>query len=500
MLLVVGKHEVHFEAVHGALLKPQPATGAFAPAVPPAPKIITEEYSAGVSGRADEVQQAAAAIERGQAVEVHGPDGSGKSSFLRYLLHNYDPHEFPDGPVYRRASGWSAADIVRWLFGHFFATQSGYVPTDAQQHRALQDKRALILLDDVDMTPDELDFLINVARHCVLVIAARRPLLVGDRCSVALGGLPLGEAVQVLEQHLGDRELDTGDWSAAQQISTVLEFSPLRIVQIAALMREDGISPAQMAVKLSSLNDFEQYMLGSLRRLSTSHLQILGVLATLGNTSITVAQLYAITKLPDAREVLIHLWRLGLGEDGVAQAIVRYRELLTDLSRRGLVEEIKNRYRLSCDLVEPIKESVSPEWPLKLILYFRALGDKHRNAPEELLENCEELLWVVQYVVEVQQWADALAVARHVEASLALSGRWDAWGRVLEWAKLAAQKLGEPRAEAWVLHEEGVRAFCLEDFPAANDLLTSALRMREAQGDSAGIYATRHNLDVLSAL
>lgn len=499
-LLVVGNYQVHFEPVHGALLKPHSAKSRVIPALLPPPEIIDADLSAGVAGRAKEIEEATTAIELGEAVEVHGPDGSGKSALLNFLRHEYNTEQFSDGSVYRWARDWSAADIVRWLFGHFFDTETGDVPTDDRQRQALHDKRALVLLDDVEMESDELEWLMKVVPHCILVIAARRPLLAGSRCSIAIGGLPLEVAVRVLERRLDDRKLDADELSAGQQICKVVECLPLRIVQVAALTREDGIPLAEMATKLSSVNDFEQLMLDSLNSLTASHLQILGVLATLGDASITVAQLYSITKLPDAREVLIHLWRRGQAEAGVAQVLLRYQELLAELGTRGLVEEVDDRYRLSCDLVEAIRESVSPEWPLKLILYFRAQAEKHRNAPDELLENCEELLWAVEYVVSVRQWADALALARRLEASLALAGRWDAWGRVLHWAGLAAQKLGEPRAEAWVHHEEGVRAFCLQSFETAKDLLTSALRMRETQGDSAGIHATKHNLDVLSAI
>jgi hypothetical protein len=87
-------------------------------------------------------------------------------------------------------------------------------------------------------------------------------------------------------------------------------------------------------------------------------------------------------------------------------------------------------------------------------------------------------------------------LGRAIDAALAWSRRFGAWGEVLAAVLAAAERLGDQAAVAWALHEMGVREVALGRVRLGRQQLRKAARIRRALGDDAGLAATRHNLAV----
>jgi hypothetical protein len=95
--------------------------------------------------------------------------------------------------------------------------------------------------------------------------------------------------------------------------------------------------------------------------------------------------------------------------------------------------------------------------------------------------------------------SEAAGVARAMQSSLALTGKWDMWAESLQ-VILSAARAGESRSdECWALHQLGTRALCLNAASEAKDLLEHALNIRNSIGDVPGAEATRHNLKLIRA-
>jgi len=168
------------------------------------------------------------------------------------------------------------------------------------------------------------------------------------------------------------------------------------------------------------------------------------------------------------------------------------------LHSRGLVDRVGDGYRVDAALSASLKPKVSPEWTIKLILYYRKLAEKHHHSPLRLLPDLDAIRKMLDCLLQCGLWADVIAIARGIEGALALTGQWDAWGQVLDAILLGARKLEDRREEAWALHQQGVRALCLDNAHTSKVQLATALRMRTSLGDTFGAEATRQNLEVVT--
>src|SRR4029453_7229487 len=113
--------------------------------------------------------------------------------------------------------------------------------TETEIRRGLQDKLALILLDDVHLGRNELEQVLDIAPRSAFVVVTRERRLCGEVRGLTLTGLPSEDAILLLGREI-ERPLDITERSAAMGLCAAMGGHPLRILQAAAMFRERGIA------------------------------------------------------------------------------------------------------------------------------------------------------------------------------------------------------------------------------------------------------------------
>jgi NB-ARC domain len=437
----------------------------------PAPVMLRPRLLRGLIDRRTELAAALSALDAGLPVEVSGPPGVGKTALLRHLAHHPRGASFVDGIVYLSARRRTSLDLLQRLFEAFYESETACKPTGTEIRRALQDKHALVLIDDVGLPQSEVEQVLDVAPHSAFVVGTRERCLWGEVRSIALTGLAAEDGALLLEREL-ERSLDAAERSAAGALCAALEGCPRRIQQAAADIRRNGV-PA---------GDWSRYGTpdGLVAELMTSidekERRVLLALSALSGVSIDARHVSGLAETPDVESAL------------------------TGLVARGLVLNIQSRYRLADGVGDRLRRIGDPSPSVhRAITYFTAWAERQRRNRENLLEAADALLRIQQHATDTRRWGEALRLGRLLESAFVVSARWGAWELVLEQCLGAARALGDRAVEAWALHEMGTRAVCLGDEGNARRLLTQSATLREALGEHAAAAISRRNLGCVPA-
>ncbi len=478
--VAIGNNILQIGSIHGGVVnirmpeqQPRPRPRATPPALRPRP-------FPNLLDREAEISAAASALQSVTPVEVYGQAGLGKTALLRHLAHHSVADAFPDGVVYLSARGQPVADLFQSLFDAFYEidvpggmASDYFKPTDAQVRQALQGKRAFILLDDLELARDEVQTILDAAPTCSFLLAASERSLWGDGSALGLRGLCAEDGIALIEREMG-RPVAEEERAAAQSLCAALDGHPLRILQAAAMTREEGIALAEVLGRVQAPAPAEALAAQLVAALSDPEQRILAALAAVGGGPLPTEHIADLAKLPQVVPVL------------------------ESLQQRGLVQAHSPRYSLTGALGETLRQAwdLTP-WAERALAHFATWAEGQRDAPDRLLEAADAILQALEWAVKAGHWREVLHLGRAMEGALALGGRWGAWARVLGWLLQAARALGDRAVEAWAFHQLGTRALCLGETTAARTSLTKALRLRDVLGDRAGAAVTRHNLGLI---
>jgi len=257
-----------------------------------------------VFGRQKEIEAAASAVESGRSVEVSGPAGLGKTMLLHCLAHHPCAAAFADGVVCLSALDKGLDDLLQALFDAFYQSDVPFKPTDVQIRQALQGVRALVLLDDADSPGNCLKALMAAAPRCVFVLAPVQPHLGFDLVPVTLRGLPLDDAMQLLEREMGGFIAEQR--SHGRALCQAVQEYPLDIIQAAHMILERRHTSAMAS---SNHDELRQRLLQSR---SPDERKVLEALAALGRQSISGELLAGMVRVLNLPNVLETLRRGGL--------------------------------------------------------------------------------------------------------------------------------------------------------------------------------------------
>jgi hypothetical protein len=423
----------------------------------------------GLLDRQSEQSNLLTALQNNMSAEVFGRTGSGKTILLEYLANQAQAnHYFPDGIIFPH--GWGnpvgVNDALQFIFDSLYESNPTVKATEGQIQRYLQDKQALIVLDDTGLDGNALKPLMMAIPHCTILVGTPSRCLIGEQVqAVELGGLPLSDAVVLVERALG-RSLTDAEKAVAEVLCTTLNGHPASILQCVA-----GVSDQRSLTTIVRQLQSDSLMRVILLSLEKQQRWIIAVLAALGGMALFAQHAAALTSLPNAGTVL------------------------DSLVERHLVEWDGVRYRLAGNLLELLQSMDLNSWRERALGYFTHWVT-HQTLPT-LLDNQAVLLHLLTWAIQTGQWQQALVLVRSLSHALMFSGQWDAWHQVLQWGLQAAQAVGDRTTEAWMLHELGTYHLSLRQIEVAQQTLTEAMQLRETLGDGIGAAASRHNLGLL---
>ncbi|HEX7974896.1 MAG TPA: LysM peptidoglycan-binding domain-containing protein, partial [Anaerolineales bacterium] len=469
--IAVGNYNLQIGSVHGGIVnigalehKPQPR---------PAPVLLLPGRFPGLLDRVEETGRAAACLPSGQPVEIYGVPGLGKTALLRSLARLPFTAAFQDGIVYLSARRQPLGDLLQALFDAFYETEAPSKQNEAQIRFALQAKRALILLDDLDLDREEIQSLFDVAPNCAFLLASDARSLWGEGLALALPGLPTEAALALIERELG-RPLDEAELPAARQLSAALQGHPLSLLQAAALARETGRPLSAPLIGNPQVAPVEKLAAQALASLSEPEKRILAAIAALEGAPLEAEHLPALSGLSDPAAVV------------------------NSLLARGLIQAHSPRYTLADNLSLVIERSWDlAAWRERVLAHYLAWVEGQPRASAAVLRQSEAVMHLAEWAARPGHWGGALRLARGLDAALSLGKRWEAWAAALRLSLQAAEALDDQAARAWALHQLGTRSLCLGERGPARDFLVRALRLRQSLGDRAGTAVTRHNLTLL---
>jgi hypothetical protein len=470
--VAIGNNILQIGAVHGGVVnvampdqKPQPRPRR-------TPVNLRPRPFPGLLNREREVSEATAAFRSATPIEFIGQAGLGKTALLRHLAHHGATTTFSDGIVFLSVRDQPIEDVLQSLHTAFYESDVPFKPTEGQIRQALQGKRALVVLDDVELPREEVGVLMDFAPSCAFLMASPQRRLWGEGQSVALRGLPPDDAMALVERTLG-RSLTSRERPVAQNLCTGLKGHPLRLIQVAAMVREEGRSLVDLSGQAQAPSPAEALRAETLAGLSGAERKLVAALAFLDGAPVHAEHLSRLAGLADAAP------------------------MLDRLLRRGLVQVHSPRYSLTGELNQFLQQTwdLTP-WGKQALAYFARWAEKQRD-PDPLLDEADAILHTMEWAAQAGRWAELLRLGRAIEGALALGRRWGAWAQVLRWIVKAAQALNDRGVAAWALHQSGTRALCLGDAATARTRLTRALRLRQALGDRAGAVVTEHNLNLL---
>jgi hypothetical protein len=437
----------------------------------PAPVMMRPRLLRGLVDRRTETEAALSALDAGLPVEVSGPPGIGKTALLRHLAHHPRTASFVDGIVYLSARQRTSIDLLQRIFEAFYEGDTICKPAHAEIRHALQDKHALILLDDVNVPQNELEEVLDCAPRSAFVVAGHDRSLWGEVRTIALTGLPAEDGAQLLEREL-ERSLDAGEQAAAAELCAALEGYPRRILQAAADIRRNNV-PADGWSRYATADGLVAELMTSI---DDRERRILLALSALSGIGIDARHVSGLAELTDVEATL------------------------TGLVERGLVLNGQARYRLADGVADRLRRTGDPvPWVHRAVTYFTAWAERQRRSRESLLDASDALLRAQQHATDTRRWGEALRVGRLLEGTLVLSARWGAWEIALDRSLAAAKALGDRAVEAWVLHQMGTRAVSLGDEGHARRLLTQSATLRQELGEHAAAAISRRNLAFVPA-
>ena len=417
--------------------------------------------------RETEGQAVRAGVGPGRVFELTGSREIGKTFVVRSALRG--GAGMPEGSIYVHAAGKPYSDLLQELHEAFHASSQPAVVGQQRIRPDLASRRALVVLDAIELGRDELRQLAEVLSGCALVLVGREPLGV-EGVSLRLGGLATPDAMALVEQELG-RPLQAGELAPAERVCVLLAGHPFELRQATAAVRARKRSFEELAQSLAGDSR------AGLARLLAGELS--------GEEAAIVSRLAVLRGASTAAE---HVCELA-GADAS--------RMLTALREARLIASDGPRHRIA-GVMHDLGVLDAGELA-RATAHFAQWARGARSRPAALLAEAPALLELLRRAADEGRDADVIALGRACDAAFAWARRWQTWGEVLDAVLVAAKRSGDDSARAWALHQAGTVAYCLGDSTYAQEALQEALRARETLGEGDPAAATRHNLEFIAA-
>ncbi|MEM7345491.1 MAG: hypothetical protein AAF485_14715, partial [Chloroflexota bacterium] len=431
---------------------------------------VPTQFRGALLDRESEQSRAGRALIAKRSVEFHGPPGAGKSMLLHRLASRVPQEDFPDGIISLSALHHTLDDLQQQLFDRFFDSDPLAKVTASELKVHLQNKAALIAIDDVNLPLDDLESLIEALPNSTFLIASTDHHPWTNWQTIPVSGLPASDALQLAESEMG-RSFRPEEQPAAQTICEILRHQPLGILQVMAFARVKQMSVVTISQRLRE-TPLNTLLLSSPS--SDDEQNVMGVLTVLNGASLMASHLADLTDIGNITAVL---------------------DSLVD---QHLIGEENGRYRLLGNLQETLNQSLDlTPWAQKTLSHYLAWVERYRERPDQILLEIGPIMQVLQRAIQNERWTQVIRLTRPVENALFWGRFWGTWEQVLKGALRASRRVDDQITEGWALHQLGTRALCLGEEERARNNLQEALRLHATLDSQVSIDITRHNLDII---
>ncbi|MEV7183989.1 ATP-binding protein [Kitasatospora sp. NPDC093102] len=448
-------------------------------------------------------------LAEGRSIRLVGQAGSGRSALLSAVAEAAADLA-PGGVVQLCGHRRTVPDLLQDLFAatHY---APGYRPDPGQLAAHLAEVGAIVVIDATEPSGAELEQLLAAAPGCAFLISAAPdgpPLPAGSRLQDHLVAGLSRSACLALTARLAGRPLDVAEKAWAVDLWFESEGLPLRFVQAAALLRQRDVS----VDALVAAEDDRMDVFGAVDELVHDP-----------DPAIRENELRCTVPLPSVAETASPAVRLAEGLSEPAQAVLRLavalggecptaphlpalidvgqgEAALAELGDAGLAVSIGGHHRLTAGALELL----APHWPARGCVdgaaqHFAWWVGHSSVSLEQIAAEAEVVIGVLLADRTAGRHDAVVRLARAAAPALALSLRWGAWERVLQFGLEAARRTGSAVDQAWFHHEAGVHAICVQQPSRAIAELETALTLRSAAGEQRGVAAARRMLDLLRA-
>lgn len=404
--------------------------------------------------------------------DLFGPPGIGKTAIMRNVCGAPEMEKaFREGVVYFDAKDQTTDDLLQQIFEAFFETDRPFKPDATQLRRFLAQTSALVALDGFLGDPNDLARLSNLAATQTFVVSGPRQALFGEGCSLGIPGLDSDDATTLIGREMGSAPEGT-ELAAARALTAAFDGNPLDLLAIAAHARTFDVPLSKLADGVRAAQSPDVWLAQLLgERLADRDRRALAAFAAVDCAPLDAAEVSSIAGEP-------------------AQAT------LDALAARRLVTYDGTRYRVAGGVVAGLVASFLAMLPAEAAAHV-FLAVPSTAGPSALAGHADAVVGALKQSFLAGKYSDTLALAHHANDAVALSGRWDCWQSVLQYARDAAEATHDTAAQAWALHQLGTRALALGDLAAAQTALEAAMKLRTGLNDPSALLVTEHNLNVL---
>jgi hypothetical protein len=448
--------------------------------------------------RATELETLRQSVLPRHVVDLHGPDGAGKSALAAALTHEFDLKRFPDGTVYVTGP-IQYPDLIQALFDCFYESDTPVKIALCQSHTYLSNLRTLVVLDDVGLGPKQIDPVLDALQEAAVLVVGPDRTALGRGRAVRLKGLPRQEAVTLFKQ-VADAKPSVGEFPIIDQICILLNDMPLPITSIAAQAVHSKQTLTQLVKNLQGRKPWAGP--GADPSVGPSLEEIVLILDATDRRLLSLVA--AFPKPGASSEALRRMMNLPLADFQLRVERLQELQLLCSVGQTQQVfasrtnDIIHPRLTLVSAYYETVRSWLVDDAARREVVSYYAtrLSRGDRLAGDELpgllgaIEDCAHYGWL-DYLELLVRTADR---------NLAQLRWWAEWQHVLDVARRCAQAEGDRDLEAWAAHQLGSLLGALSDFDRAFHLLRTALSMRQALGDQTGAAMSAHNLEVLEQL
>ncbi|MGH3418004.1 MAG: hypothetical protein ACRDOD_00170 [Streptosporangiaceae bacterium] len=214
--------------------------------------------------------------------------------------------------LYLRADGDRVGDLLQNLATRLYVFDRPVKLTQQECGQLLGRVGVIVALDDLRVSADQLDYVLEVLSGCSLVIGSAQPVLGRRGSSRRLDGLPDEGALALVADNLG-RPLTAGEVAAARSLVAAVDGQPFHLRQCAALIREGRHSLGSLARQ--AVGDPEILDRLSIDALAQPQRRALAVLALAAGTLLPADVVDAIGQVSYLARWLQSLYGRGLAED-----------------------------------------------------------------------------------------------------------------------------------------------------------------------------------------